>query len=335
MSDASEKPFEPTPHRIRKARREGNVARSSEFGANCSFAAGALALAAVAPVLGVVTHRAFVAAARQSVKESWLIVAVALLPIAAASIAGAFGNLLQNGGLMTVAIGPQFGRINPFEGIKRILSRETAAHSLRSFLAFICAVGAMAPFFAWGGSVVVQATTLNDVAVSAWSAARGVMTAACIVGFAFAVAEYGAARGTWLRRLRMSFDERKREAREEEGDAITRGRRRALHRSVLRGGLRALSKAAFVVANPEHVAIALQYRPPEIPVPRVLVRAADSLAMRVRAAAKTYGIPVVENVWLARALYRDARAGEAIPHVHYVAVAEVVSALLRANEIAG
>jgi flagellar biosynthesis protein FlhB len=134
-----------------------------------------------------------------------------------------------------------------------------------------------------------------------------------------------------MRKLRMSFDERRREAKEQEGDPVTRGRRRSLHRALLRGSLARVSDAAFVVANPTHVAVALEYRPPDVPVPCVLVRAADAAAVRVRELAAERGIPVVENVALARALYRDARAGEAIPHAHYVAVAEVVAALARAK----
>jgi flagellar biosynthesis protein FlhB len=152
------------------------------------------------------------------------------------------------------------------------------------------------------------------------------------VGFAFAIAEYGAARAAWLRKLRMSFEERKREVKEEEGDASARGRRRALHRTLLRSGMRRLKDASFVVANPEHVAVALEYNPPRVCVPRVLVRAADAAAAVVRATAVRYGVPIVENVWLARALYRDGRAGEPIPHPLYVAVAEIVVALHRAQE---
>jgi flagellar biosynthetic protein FlhB len=158
--------------------------------------------------------------------------------------------------------------------------------------------------------------------------------AAVTVGLFFSLAEYGAARGVWLRKLRMSFEERKREAKEEEGDAVVRGRRRAMHRALLRSGLRRIKEAAFVVANPAHVAVALEYRPPEVPVPRLLMRAADEMALRVRELARSFRIPIVENVALARALYRDGRTGEPIPHAHYVAVAEVVAALSR-SEIAG
>jgi flagellar biosynthetic protein FlhB len=98
--------------------------------------------------------------------------------------------------------------------------------------------------------------------------------------------------------------------------------------------MRRIKDASFVVTNPEHVAVALEYRPPTVPVPRVLVRALDEAARRVREIASSYGIPIVENAALARALYRDGRSGRPIPHEHYVAVAEVVAALLRSLEIA-
>jgi flagellar biosynthesis protein FlhB len=148
----------------------------------------------------------------------------------------------------------------------------------------------------------------------------------------FAGAEYAAARGAWLRKLRMSFEERKREAKEQDGDPFARGRRRAMHRSLLRGSIAKVREASFVVVNPTHVAVALQYRPPDVPVPRVLVRAADAAARRVRDIAARYDVPVVENVGLARALYHDGRIGAAIGVEHYIAVAEVVAALVRERE---
>jgi flagellar biosynthetic protein FlhB len=332
VSDVSEKPFEATPHRIAKARREGNVARSSELAANLSFAAGGVTTLAIAPLFGAVACNALAVSESQHVAPPAAVVAIALLPAGAAAFAGALGNLVQNG-VVSFAITAKLERLNPLEGIKRILSRETLAHSLRAALAFGCAVTAMVPFVGLAASAMLGSASLTQVAAAAWTAARQVCVAACAVGFCFAIAEYAAARNVWLRKLRMSFDERKREVKEEEGDAAARGRRRALHRALLRGGVRRLKAAAFVVANPQHVAVALEYRPPQVPVPRVLVRAVDTAAARVRAIAASYRIPIVENVWLARALYRDGRIGEPIPHVHYVAVAEIVAALLRANEI--
>jgi flagellar biosynthesis protein FlhB len=150
---------------------------------------------------------------------------------------------------------------------------------------------------------------------------------ACACGLAFAIAEYATARRAWLRKLRMSFDERKREAKEQEGDPHTRGRRRALHRSLLRGAPSEVKNASFVVVNPTHVAVALRYVPTEMQAPVALVAAAGEAALHVRKLAAQACVPIVEDAPLARALFWDVVVGSPIPIEHYVAVAEVVAAL--------
>jgi flagellar biosynthesis protein FlhB len=336
VSDAGEKTFEATPHRIAIARREGNVARSGELAANCSFAGGAVAAIAIAPLLGSAAAHALVRSTffLPTATPSLTILSLALIPVGFAALAGVLTNLVQNGGLVFIAITPKVERLNPIEGMRRIISRETIGHSLRATFAFFCATFATLPTLIACGSALMRSANLLETVNQVWSAAERAVLAAGIVGLVFSVAEYGAARAAWLRRLRMSFEERKRELKEEEGDAFARGRRRSLHRSLLRGGINRVKEAAFVVVNPTHLAVALAYRPPGIPVPEVLVRARDDAAARVREVAAIYRIPVVENASLARALYRDARAGDTIPHAHYVVVAEVVAALIRTKEIA-
>ncbi|HVN68776.1 MAG TPA: EscU/YscU/HrcU family type III secretion system export apparatus switch protein [Candidatus Binatia bacterium] len=335
MSDASEKPFDATPHRLAKARREGNVARSTELGANVSFAAALLAVCGAAPLLGTIAGRLLSEAASSGspIPGSGALVAVALLPIAAAACGGALANAAQNGGFVVSPVVLKPERLNPIEGVRRILSRDTLNHSLRATLAFVCGAIAIVPILTSGASAFVGAATPMQGAAAAWTAARQVAAAAAGVGFCFSIAEYAAARSAWLRKLRMSLEERKRETKEEEGDAVARGRRRSLHRALLRTGLARVKDASFIVANPAHVAVALEYRPPDVPVPRILARALDDGAMLVRRLAERHGVPIIEDVLLARSLYRDARIGEAIPVAYYVALAEIVAALSRANEI--
>jgi flagellar biosynthesis protein FlhB len=331
LSD-TERPFEATPRRILKAQREGNIARSSELPANLSFAAAATSIVALVSEIARIFSGAIDEAVSGRVPVSaLLLVALALVVVAAAAAAGTLTSCLQNGGFRVVAVTPKLERLNPFSGLGRILSRETFSHSVRASLAFTCASAAMAPFILGSGSALLQEAAPLGVAAAAWNAAQRLAFAACAVGCAFAIAEYVAARRAWLSKLRMSVDDRKRESKEEEGDAAARGRRRALHRALLRGGIRRIKDAAFVVVNPSHVAVALEYEPPRVAVPRVLVRAADAAAIKVRAIAVSRRIPIVENVWLARALYRDCRPGEPIPQEHYVAVAEVVATLLRTS----
>ncbi|HEY1977413.1 MAG TPA: EscU/YscU/HrcU family type III secretion system export apparatus switch protein [Candidatus Baltobacteraceae bacterium] len=332
MSDESEKPFDATPQRLEKARREGNVARCSELGANAAFLAAGLTLVASAPLLGALASRSIArAAAGNGEVDSMAVLGVALLPIAAAALAGSVVAIAQNGGGLFIFPLPKVERLNPIEGCKRMFSRETLGHGFRAGAAFALAGCAMVPALQAAAREAIAAGSVAGVAAGVWNAAQRVAIAAFAVGTAFAVAEYGAARRTWLQKLRMSFDDRKREAKEQEGDPLERGRRRALHRSLLRGCVDDVGKASFVIANPTHVAVALQYEPPLVAVPTILVRAAGDAAGRVRAIAAARGIPVVENVPLARALYRDGRVGDPIDRAHFVAVAEVVAALFRAG----
>jgi flagellar biosynthesis protein FlhB len=334
VSDVAEKPFEATPQRIAKAKREGNVARSSELSANLAFAAAAVAVVCITPLLGTLARRALQGALfTLPWTSSAMLGAVALLPVACAALAALATAVVQNGGIAAVAVTAKFERLDPIEGCKRIFSRETFGHGLRALAAVALIAVAIAHTVVVAAVAMTSVATLSEIAAGAWHAAQRAALEACSIGSIFAVAEYAFARGSWLRKLRMSFDERRREAREQEGDPIERARRRALHRNLLRGAVASVKSASFVVANPTHVAVALEYRPPEVNVPRVLVLAAGEAAHRVRVLAAAYGVPVVENALLARALYRDGRVGEAIAAAHFVAVAEVVAALLRSGSL--
>jgi flagellar biosynthetic protein FlhB len=333
VNDDSEKAFDATPQRIERAKREGNVARSSEVSGNFAFAAAALAVTATAPLHYSAAHQAFTVAASGAAPwaETLVILSLAVVPVGAAAAAGMAASLIQAGGIRVSSVGPKAERLSPGEGLKRMLSRETLSHAVRAAAAFSVATVATIPSFSSVASGLIAATTASSAAACVWHAVEHITFAAGATGLLFALAEYGAARNAWLRKLRMSFDERKREAKEQDGDPLARSRRRTLHRSLLRGAISKVKEASFVVANPNHVAIALQYRPPGIAVPLVLVRASGEAALRVRALAIVHRIPVIEDVSLARALFRDARVGHPIGCAHYVAVAEIVVALTRSK----
>ncbi len=135
----------------------------------------------------------------------------------------------------------------------------------------------------------------------------------------------------WLRGLRMSHEELKRDTKENDGDPQARARRKNLHRDVIRGAIARTRDASFVVVNPTHVAIALRYAPPAVPVPEILVRALDNGALRVRAIAADSGIPIVEDAPLARVLYATSVRTRTIAPETYVAVAQIVADLAQAG----
>jgi flagellar biosynthesis protein FlhB len=330
-ADSGEKAFDAPPSRIAKARREGNLPRAQEFSANIAFVAAALGVCAIAAPFGALAREALRDATR-GMLALWPCIAMAslaLVPASLAALSGVVGGLLQSGGFVFVAPSVKPDRLHPVEGLKRMVSREALTHGARALVAFVLASGAMLPALRDLASAGAVALTPQNVAQIAWSGAQRVVWAAAAVGLLFAIAEYGVARRAWLRRLRMSLAELKRELKESDGDPLTRSRRKALHRNLIRGALAKVKEAAFVVVNPTHLAVALDYRPPDVPVPTVLVRASDEMALRVREVASEARIPIIENVPLAHALYRDGAVGEPIAHEHYVAVAEIVASLLR------
>jgi len=336
VSDDAEKRFDPTPARLRRARAEGDLPRAAELGAGGALLGGGATLCAVLPVASAALRAATVAAARgRFATDAYLTLAgCALAPALASALCGVAISFAQSGGLHATALSLKAERLSPVAGLKRMFSRESLLHAARASVALICSF-AVVGASAWS----VLATGLHGgaptlLAVATWNATTRAVAAACVVGIAFGLVELLAARRSWLQRLRMSFADYKRDQKEQDGDPHVRGRRRALHRSLSRGDVRRVREAAFVVCNPTHVAVALAYRPPEEPVPRVLVCAADERAARVRQIAREADVPLVEDVALARALFAEARAGETIPHAFYVAVAEVVAALTRAGAIA-
>jgi type III secretion protein U len=330
---AEEKQFEASQSRIERAKREGDVARSQELGNVAAFGTALIATGAIVPALGQAAQRLIFAAASGRTDTASLSSAAMLMlvPIAAAAAAAVCANIVQSGGVRLAAVSIKPERLAPGENLKRMLSREAVITAARATIAFVCAGGAIVPAFVAIYASALHAGGLGGVASAAWSGAMHTAAVACVVGGVFAGADYGVQLVRWRKRLRMSFEEVKRDQKENDGDPLARSRRRALHRQISRGSLRRVKDAAFVLTNPTHIAIALEYRPPEVPVPRVLVRAADDAAARVRELAGAYGVPLIENVPLARRLYAIAQPGDFIPQETYVAVAEVVAALTKAG----
>lgn len=334
MSDADEKPFAPTPSRVAKAKREGNLPHAPEFAANAAFACSAAAVCAIGAPFGALCAASMREAASGHLALAGCVslMVLAACPVLAASIGGVGGAIVQHGGLHVSGVSIRFDRLNPIEGLKRMGSRDTIAHAARAAVAFALAVAALFPAVRAVLAASAAGSRVSATASAAWSGAQHVVFVALAVASVFALVEFSVARTAWMKKLRMTFAEYKRELKEQDGDATMRGRRRSLHRSFVRGSLARVKDASFVVVNPTHVAVALEYRPPRVPVPTVLVRAADDGALRVRELAARHRVPVIEDVPLARALFADARVGEPIAQVHYVAVAEIVAALQPTRE---
>ena len=132
-----------------------------------------------------------------------------------------------------------------------------------------------------------------------------------------------------LRKLRMSRQDLREEQRDAEGDPQVKGRLRRLRESrARRRMLAAVPKAAVVITNPTHYAVALNYDQGRAAAPRLVAKGVDSMAARIRAVAEAHGVPIVANPPLARALYRLEPDTE-IPAEHWQAVAQIIAYVWR------
>ena len=300
------KSFEPTPSRLDRARREGDHPVSRDAVAVATLCGASLGLLAVLPFVrsalleGMRTILNYGSDARS--------VTAACIAVVGTGSGGALAALLatfaQTRGL---SLRPPAFRLTftPPLGI------DAASGLARSTLAAIA-------------GLAVIACTIAPVPSALLRVVEGTAT----IGVVAAVIDALVVRKSWKRRLRMTFDEMRREMREHDGDPQARARRRRLHKMMVRGGLRNVRRATFVVVNPTHIAIAVRYVAEEMPVPIILVRAADEGALRVRELAADARVPLIEDPPLARQLFAHDALGPIPPEV-YLAVAQIIAALQR------
>jgi flagellar biosynthesis protein FlhB len=147
---------------------------------------------------------------------------------------------------------------------------------------------------------------------------------------AFAGADFALTRWRYRKRLMMTKDELKREMREDEGDPLIKGMRKRRHRELVRKSAMAETRRAdALIVNPTHIAIAVRYRKDEGGAPRVLAKGKGVLAENMREIARAAGIPIVQDIPLARLLYKKVKVGGSVPADTYKAVAAVLAFVYR------
>mgnify|MGYP001075121988 CR=1 FL=1 len=335
MSDKTE---EPTPKRIRKAQEEGDsplsVFASQSIAFLCAVAIAPSAVAALAATAGTELRAAIARAGDaspeirfdpSSLASSVLVLAAPIL--AAAGVSGAVASVVQTGGVIaTKKLVPSLNKLDPIEGMKRLVSAQRLVAVLRAAL-FAAAVAWIVhgAFREHAPSLARVAGRLDAAIVVATTVAIDVAKKAAVVGLFLAVLDIVVTRRSWRKRLMMSKEEVKREHKESEGDPQQKAARERAHHEMLAAATIAnVRNASVVVVNPTHIACALKYDESEgDEAPVVVASGRGDLARRIVEAAHHYGVPVLRDVPLARALI-ELEVGDEIPEALYEAVAEIL-----------
>jgi len=224
-------------------------------------------------------------------------------------------------------IGFDFKRVNPAEGFKRIFSSHGFYELLRSLLK-LGWVSWVAYGFLRSRFVALISFNQFDLNTAVGMFAEMCISLALRVGGMYlliAVADYAYQRWDLYRNLKMSKDEIKQEHKRSEGDPLLKSRMRSLQRQMARGRMMSnVSKATVVVTNPTHLAIAIEYEE-GMKAPKVLAKGPYRVAERIVKIAKENHIPVVQNIPLARAIYKTVDIGQEISPDLYLAMAEILA----------
>jgi flagellar biosynthesis protein FlhB len=341
----SDKTEKPTPKKKRESRRKGQIAKSQDLTGWASLLLGlyllpmTLGRIAAIPADSLGSLRAgaaepnaelAVATIGSALRSGLLAILPLLGAVALASIVVTMG---QTGLILTgKPLTPDFKRISPKQGIKRLFSIRSVWEAAKQVLKIAIVLSIAWPSvtklvddLAGHGRLpleeglrVAGADILGLVRTIAWT----MLVLSC--------ADYGYQRYQHARDLRMTKQEVKDEHRNAEGDGMVKGRIRSLQRSMARNRMLAsVTDADVIVTNPTHIAVALRYDPETGRAPVVVATGANSLAERIRSRGTEADIPIVEAKPLARALWRACDPGDEIPSTTYEAVAQVLAFVRR------
>jgi len=336
----------PSPRRIQQAWEQGKVPLGHDAPLVASLAVGALALHLLAPALRTGLVRLVSASARAAPEAPFAALAglvagplaVAATICVAAALAGAATVVAQTrGGLWPDLALPDLDRL--WQGGRLNLLRKELWIDLGVAVVKVVALGWAAWASVRGDFVTLPALLFagpadqlgQAFAILGRTALRLLLAAAVVAGADLAVQHM-----RFTARMRMTREEAKREAKEEEGEPMLKGKRRKRHRDLARGrAVVEVPRADALLVNPTHVAIALRYRRDEGRAPRVTAKGKGALAEFMRDLARQNGIPIVQDVALARLLYRKVKVGTEVPANTYKAVAAVLAFVYRLTARSG
>ena len=343
---AGERTEQATQHRREKARQQGDILHSRELTAAAGTLAGTM-------VLGVMGQRSL--EAWRGVLAGFLdlgqmrhwepselmptlmslrglaieVLKPAGITMAAVALAALGIAVLQTGGVNVhaEALGFKPDRLNPVTNAKNLFSLRALARLGKSLIpASLLAVFAV--------QRVAHQTQMPPFSMGRIEAlggdVYGLLLAASWLLFGWAAVDYAVEWQSRENRLKLSKQDMRDEHKETEGSPQIKGRIRSLQRQMRRKRVKEdVARAAVVLTNPTHYAVALGFDFGTMEAPKVLAKGRNLLAEEIKAEARWAGVPVIENPPLARSLYRSVAIGQAIPVDQYAAVASILAWLYR------
>ena len=348
-----DKTEEPTAQRLSKAREEGQIARSQELAPAAMMVMATLFFTMMGQYIFNSMGNLFKSQLqfdRKITDKAELLPAifgsaivdgfVIVLPlIAIMAVIAALSTTLAGGFIFSPKLAlPNFGKLNPMSGLKRMFGTDALIQLGKSVAKFLV-VGAIL--------LVSVMNNLNDLTnISQMDLAQAVKVAGTIIvdscfwlslGLVLvALVDVPLQRHQLNEKLKMTKQEVKDEMKNSEGNPEVKGQIRRRQREILNNKMMTKVKDAdVVITNPTHFAVALSYDPNGDGAPILVAKGDDGLAARIREEATKHGVYLFEAPLLARALYFTTKLDHPIPEALYHAVAQVIAFVFSLNQSYG
>jgi flagellar biosynthetic protein FlhB len=333
-------------HRRDKARKEGDILHSRELTAAAGMLAGVMALGALANQTMEAWRAAFTGFLALGAPQRWepatlqpTLIAIRRISLTVLGptaivmglvfLATLGAAMAQSGGIgiYASAIGFKPERLNPVSNLKNLFSLRAAARLGKSLVpAALLAVFAVQSI---GHQMSIPPFSTARLEVLGKDIYQLLLATAWLL-FGWSAIDYLMEWRSRESRLKMSRQDLRDEYKDLEGNPQIRSRIRGLQRQMRRRRIKAdVAKAAVVLTNPTHYAVALGFDFVTMEAPKVLAKGRNLLAEEIKAEARWAGVPIVENPPLARSLYRSVEVGQPIPVELYAAVAAILAYLYR------
>lgn len=343
---SGEKTEQATPRRLIKARREGQFASSPEFVGALQFTAFVILIAQTGPrllaSLKEVTRGLFVEAFRGDLSPT------ALIGILHEAVARGLEPMLYTGAILMatavlfqlastgfsfslVRLTPKTSNFNVWSKIKSLPSK-----GLASSLQATALLGVFGATIYW--IVIKSGERLLMIPLASFPVGLETLRSLCMellwkaaaLFLLFGFVDFVRQKRKFAKQMRMSKQDIRDESKEAEGNPQTKMRIRRLQRDVRRRRMMdEVKTATAVVVNPTHYAVAIRYVHDSMAAPLVVAKGKNYLALRIRARALEFGVPLIENPPLAQALYKSVDVGQSVPPHLYRAVAEILAYIYR------
>jgi len=335
-----EKTEKPTPQRLKKARKEGQIPRTQELGTWLGTAAASVLL----PMLvgkafdsarelfvqvGAVANDPEPAAVSVLLGQALSAFMTALLPMALGMmLVGTLSSAAQGGvTVSTQSMKPTLKKLNPFPGMKRMFGTHGVWEAIKAVIKTVALAVVIITTSDKAQELVSAsgALPLAEVTRTFTDSAVLMFRVVGITGLSIAIADYLVVRHQTMKKLKMSQYEIKQEHKQSEGDPHMKAMRRSTQMAMSRNRMMSdMADADVLLVNPTHVAVGLKYDPLK-GAPRVIAKGAGEVATRLRARAEECRVPMVQDIPLARALHGSCEIGQEVPAQLFTAVARVLA----------